>query len=228
MMKIKVPLVDMLIEIELKIYESYVVKSDNEKVVYVQLLKASYGMLQALLLFYKKLRKDLEEISFKINPYDPCVENRIISGKRLTITWHIDDLKSSHEFSKVNDKFHKWLDVKYGNNNLGKLQATRDKVQNYLGMIVDYTTPIKLKLKMQDYSQKMIEEFLEILNESKYTWNENLFMIDETAEKLSKKKAEIFHKFVAKGLFASKQARSDILPTITYLCTRVKAPNEND
>jgi hypothetical protein len=50
----------------------------------------------------------------------------------------------------------------------------------------------------------MIEEFPETLNESKYPWNENLLKIDETAEKLPKTKAELFHKPVAKGLFASK------------------------
>ena len=45
---------------------------------------------------------------------------------------------------------------------------------------------------------------------------------------MSKDQSEICHKFVAKGLFASKRARPDILPDITYLCTRVKSPNEHD
>jgi hypothetical protein len=30
-------------------------------------------MLQASLMFYKKLRKNLEEIGFEVNPYDPLV-----------------------------------------------------------------------------------------------------------------------------------------------------------
>ena len=45
---------------------------------------------------------------------------------------------------------------------------------------------------------------------------------------LEKDRAEMFHTLVAKGLFISKRARPDILPAITYLCTRVKEPNEND
>ena len=57
---------------------------------------------------------------------------------------------------------------------------------------------------------------------------QNLFKLNEDAERLSKDKSEVFHKFVAKGLFASKRARPDILPAITFLCTRVKSPNEND
>jgi Reverse transcriptase (RNA-dependent DNA polymerase) len=138
MMKIKGQLAEMLVKIEPEVYEK-----DNEKVIYVQVLKALYGMLQASLLFYKKLRKDLEEIGFKVNPYDPCVANRIVKGIKHTITWHIDDLKSSHEDAKVNDKFQKWLDLKYGDAKLGRVQAIRGKIHNYLGMTLDYSTSKK-------------------------------------------------------------------------------------
>ena len=44
----------------------------------------------------------------KINPYDPCVANRFINGKQQTLTWHVDDLESSHVESKVNDEIFKW------------------------------------------------------------------------------------------------------------------------
>jgi hypothetical protein len=43
-------------------------------------------MLQASLLFYEKLRKDLEEIGFKINPYDHFVANRINNGKNQVMS----------------------------------------------------------------------------------------------------------------------------------------------
>ena len=32
-------------------------------------------MLRAALLLYRKLHRDLEEMGFKVNPYDPCVAN---------------------------------------------------------------------------------------------------------------------------------------------------------
>jgi hypothetical protein len=81
-------------------------------------------------------------------------------------------------------------------------------------------------LNTQSYIEKIIKDFPETLN-SNYLWNENLFKVNEEAEKLSKDKSEIFHKLVAKGLIASKRARSNIFPAITFLCTRVKSPNEN-
>jgi hypothetical protein len=62
----------------------------------VKLLKALYGTLQAAMLFWKDLTKNLEEWGFEINPYDWCVANKMIDGKQCTIVWHVDDLKISH------------------------------------------------------------------------------------------------------------------------------------
>ena len=46
---------------------------------------------------YKKFQKDITEYGFEINPHDPCVANKMVNGKQLTITWHVDDLKASHK-----------------------------------------------------------------------------------------------------------------------------------
>ena len=53
-------------------------------------------MLRTALLFYKRLRKDLENIGFKINPYDSCVANMMVNGTQCTVYWHVDDLKMPH------------------------------------------------------------------------------------------------------------------------------------
>ena len=45
----------------------------------MQIEKALYGMLRAALLFYCKLRADLEDMGFEVNPYDPCVANKIVN-----------------------------------------------------------------------------------------------------------------------------------------------------
>jgi hypothetical protein len=62
------------------------------KVLYVEVWKALYVMLQASLLFYKKLCKGLEEIGFTVNSYDPCVANCMINCKQHSATWQVDDL----------------------------------------------------------------------------------------------------------------------------------------
>jgi hypothetical protein len=55
-----------------------------------------------------------------------------------------------------------------------------------------------------------------------------LFKVDPTVPKLTKEKRELFHTFVAKGLFACKRARPDIQPAIAFLTTRVKEPDKQD
>ena len=204
------------------------VYKNGVKVLYIEVLKALYGTLRASLLFYKRLWKDLEEIGFTVNPYDPCVANRIVNGKQHTVTWHVDDLKSSHVNPKVNDDFHKWLEQKYGDEKLGKVKSVRGKRHDYLAMNLDFTTPGKLKLDMVNYVKGMVDEFPEEIIKSKCPWNDNLFKVDEKGKKLDKEKHEIFHTFVAKGLFLSKRARPDIQPAIAFLSTRVKEPTESD
>jgi hypothetical protein len=60
------------------------------------LQKALYGLMRASLLFYRKLQKELEEYGFEVNPYDPCVANKMTdSAKQMSFVWHVDDLMGS-------------------------------------------------------------------------------------------------------------------------------------
>ena len=100
-----------------------------EKVLYLVLTKVLYGMLVASLLWYKKFRKDLMSIGFKFSKYDPCVAYRQRVGSQHTIRFHVDDVASSHRNKKVNDKFLKWLNNKYGS--IKKVKATRGNKHRY-------------------------------------------------------------------------------------------------
>ena len=63
---------------------------NGNKLLYMRMLKALYGMIVAALLYYKKFVKDIKKIGFELNPYDPCVANRRMNMKQHTITWHVD------------------------------------------------------------------------------------------------------------------------------------------
>ena len=52
--------------------------------------------LEASKLFWKKLSASLHGMGFFPNPYNWCVMNKIINGKKLMILWHVDDLNISH------------------------------------------------------------------------------------------------------------------------------------
>ena len=49
-------------------------------ILYVHLLKTSYGQLKTALLFYKKPVDNLAAKGFKQNPYDPCMMDKDISN----------------------------------------------------------------------------------------------------------------------------------------------------
>ena len=64
-----------------------------------------------LLPFVFHLSSDLQHMDhgFTVNPYDPCVANKMINGKQMTETWHVDDLKISHMDSNEVKKYIKRL-----------------------------------------------------------------------------------------------------------------------
>jgi hypothetical protein len=47
----------------------------------VQCQNALYGTMVASLLYYHKFTKSLMSVGFEINPYDPCVANKIVDGR---------------------------------------------------------------------------------------------------------------------------------------------------
>ena len=75
-------------------------RKKGKLMLYMKVQKAIYGMLKSTLLLYKKLRYDLKEYGFQINPYDPCMANKQINGYQMMVIWHVDDLKASHKKQK--------------------------------------------------------------------------------------------------------------------------------
>ena len=63
-MKITGVLVEILLELDSETCSNHVVFENKKKVIYGVVLKSIYGMLVALLLFYKKFCRDLENIGF--------------------------------------------------------------------------------------------------------------------------------------------------------------------
>jgi hypothetical protein len=201
MMKITWVLVDMLVNINPELYGPAVVLENRKKILYVEVLKAIYFMLEAALLWYKTFRKDIRDIGFVFNPYGPCVANKKFQGSQQTIIFHVDDLKLSHKSKSVNNKFEKWLNIMHGKH--GKVTATRGQIHNYLGMESDYWKGGELKINMTKSVENMLSNFPVKLGKkdmAKTPAGDSLFNLGIGA-KLDTKRLEIFHTFVAKGLF---------------------------
>ena len=61
-------MVELLLEIDRKMYEPYIVYERKEKAMYVELLKALYGTLRAAQLFWKKLSTKLARVRIRGQP----------------------------------------------------------------------------------------------------------------------------------------------------------------
>ena len=134
-------LIDIICKISPEIYKLYerFDKKNGEKILYVRMLKALYGMIITSLLYHKKFRKDIESIGSEVNPYEACMSNRMVNGKQHTVAWHVDDLNSIHVDPKVDDDFQKWLEKTYGSDDIGHVEVSRGKLHEYLEMTLDYT-----------------------------------------------------------------------------------------
>ena len=67
-------------------YKEYVVEERGQPILYVHITKAIYGLLVLAILFYEKLAIDLQEAGYKINPYNPCVANKMINGAQHMVS----------------------------------------------------------------------------------------------------------------------------------------------
>ena len=103
-------------------------------------------------------------------------------------------------------------------------------LHEYLGITIDYSIPQKLVFTMFDYLEDVIVEADKDLKNSclYYPGSDSLMKMDYNLPSLPTKDAKLFHHHVARLLFVSKRTRPDIQVCVEFLCTRVKAPTEQD
>jgi Reverse transcriptase (RNA-dependent DNA polymerase) len=199
--------------------EAFEIEEAKGRVLYLCVKKAIYGMLESALLFCKRLSSNLIRYGFNVNPYDPCVANREINQAQLTVSWHVNDLKISHQDAKVFSDFVIWIKQKYSK--IGEVKVKRGKVHDCLGMRFRYNVQGQVSIDMIDYVQNMLEGFPQnqIEKGSKTPWNDNLFKVESKSVELSDSERELFHTVVAKGLFLCKSTCPDISLAIAFLTT---------
>jgi len=198
-------------------------KLNEDGVLYLQCVKALYGHIEAARLFYDELDNSLtEKMDFVRNKKDTR------DGK-VTIRTHVDDLKVSSKSRKqiqiVIDKLreiYKEITVHEGD------------VHDYLGMVMEHDREKRsVKINMEKYIADTIQALKEDdpdvhLKVVTTPATNNLFKTREEAEKLSQKRARLYHAVVVKLLFVAKRARPDILLAVSFMTTRVKNPDLDD
>jgi hypothetical protein len=98
LMRLDGVLAELMVTIAPNIYQKYITTNANgEPILYVQLEKALQGVVNSALLFYCKLVVDLCSIGFILNPYNPCIANKMVNGQQMTIWWLVDNFLISHK-----------------------------------------------------------------------------------------------------------------------------------
>jgi hypothetical protein len=82
---------------------------------------------------------------------------------------------------------------------------------------------------MPTYIQEAIDESgLDIQKSCPTPCAARLFSVDPESPLLDQRRADIFHRIVAKLIYVSIRTRTDILLALSFLCSRVSAPTAQD
>ena len=206
-------------------------RKNKEHYIYVRLKEAVYGTLQAALRFWEDLSSHLEKNGFKRNPHDWCCFNKMVKGKQAKILFHVDDIKISHIKAKVVTDIIKDLSKRFGK--LADLTIQRGHIHEYVGIKFDFSEAGKVKVDMRKFIDDIaVTAHPELLSKSRdqalTPAADDLFNIDPDSCALNSEKAECFHTSTAKLLFIAPRARPDMSLAVSFLCTRVKQPTEQD
>jgi hypothetical protein len=102
----------------------------------------------------------------------------------------------------------------------------------YLSISLDFSHPNQCRVSMIDYVDENVVVYDKALKDLSDGFNavtkkknvartstapDDLFIVDEDAEKLSEEGAMAFHNLVAKTLYVSKHARPDVSTAIAFL-----------
>ncbi len=238
-------MVDILVSIAPDVYDPYVPTNKAfQKVLLVLCLNAVYETMVAALLYYKKIVKSLTMQGYKINPYDGCMANKVVKGKQVTICFHINDCKISHESSADIDNTIAWLRTKYKSifeDGSRQMKVHRGKTHKYLGMLLDFSHKGQCQFTMHDYIDGILQVYDLVIKDHDNGYQivekrcaktsaapDNLLVVNEDCKKLSGEAAAAFHTIVAKALYVNKRPRPDVSLAIAFLTTRVRSPNIED
>ena len=109
------------------------------------------------------------------------------------------------------------------------MKICRGDKHPHVGFTLDFSEPGAVLIDMRDYVAQMINDFPEeVKGTIKTPAAEGLFDINPSSKPLNQKRKEAFHSSIAQGLFLAKRGRPDVLTAITFLCTRVTKPTEED
>ena len=131
------------------------------------------------MLWYKLFSEHLEKMGFKINPYDPCIANKMVNGKQCTIAWYVDEAKISHVDKQVVTDIIEQIEERFQ-----KTTVTRGKKHTFLGMDITYTEKGTAEITIRQYLEEVIAESgLAVKRKAHSPARKDLFDIDNNSKR---------------------------------------------
>jgi hypothetical protein len=205
-----------------ELYPEYQGYLNPDGTLVVKLRRALYGCVESAKLWYDLLRKTLKSMGFVRNRKDMCVFNLGTGDKQCTVCFHVDDLMITCTDGKTIDDVITRLQDEF------KTITVHDGPKfSYLGMSIDFSESKKVKITMEKYINDVIKD-TGTTKAASSPARDNLFEIDPDSPRLGKQDREYFHSNVARLLYLAKRVRPDILCAVSFMCTRVREPTEED
>jgi hypothetical protein len=110
------------------------------------------------------------------------------------------------------------------------LTICRGKVHDYLGIQFDFSNDGRVVMSMTDYISELLNQAPDdLLKGTGSTPAGNyLFHVNPNCKLLDTETAAIYHHLTAKLLYLAKRTRPDLLTAVSFLCTCVQAPDEDN
>ena len=202
----------------------------------VELNQALYGCVESAQLWYTELTDTLKALGFRMNDTDPCILNRTDNGIQITVVIYVDDLLMACIKSDPIDDLISALREKYED-----IKVVTGKTHNYLGMVIDFSTPHVVTLNQTGMVLDIITTTRAAVARAQETGSKvppkirskappktpaapYLFDCSQDSQPLPESLKTIYHSTVAKLIFLSNRTRADILTTVSFLSKKVLHP----
>ena len=156
------------------------------------------------------------------------VSKTMINSKQFTILFHIDDLLMSNLSPKIVIFYIRKLEKEYGTK--GPLTMKREKVHEYLDMMVDFCINGEVMFSQYDSLKRLYNSLPKgIFDGYKNTeTSEYLFKTLNLGIFLNKDGKEEFHTTTANKVWLSQRLQPGTQLVTRFFCTSVQAPDEYD
>jgi hypothetical protein len=94
-------------------------------------------------------------------------------------------------------------------------------------MTLDFTDPGACAVSMEGYTADIVRS-LGTVGKAATPAGDNLFTVRDDVPLLDKVRKDVFHSAVAKAMYLAKRVRPETLVAVSFLSTRVQAPDEDD